>query len=142
MVNKGSAVAGVGGFAAGVVTGALVSLMSTQGTGAVALIDTPSGYAAPSYQFASGSTVEITVFYATPIGSDVVPTGITGYYSSSPNGPYSPGQSFTWDASSIGMSFTVDYGSISSSQSTYVYYVVSLSNNTSVKTNTLFVQVS
>jgi len=143
--------AGLAGFVAGTATGYILLPMAIgqfSGVGggknfAVMLINTGTspGLVAPSYTYPNGSTVQATVFAASN-NPNVNPATVTGYYSSSPNGPFKAGQTFTWDVSQTGNAFTFNYGTISGPASVYVYAVVQFSDGSTAQTNTLLIQVS
>ncbi|MEM3857492.1 MAG: hypothetical protein QXO47_10075 [Thermoproteota archaeon] len=142
MVNRNETIAGVSGFVAGAVTGyAATSLVRGSSSNyAVALVNTVSspGLVAPSYNYPLGSVVQLTVFAASNSSSQ--PTSVQGFSSTSSTGPFTGGQVFTWSPST-GNAFTFNYGAIDSASHVYTYFVVGFSDGSTVKTNTLFVQV-
>jgi len=157
MVSGKDVALGLGGFALGFaggyflppLLGAHPSTSPTSGSGggsssfAVLLIDTGSSpsLVAPSYQFQSGATVQATVFAASNNPS-VQPASVTGYYSQSPSGSFSPGQTFQWNIAQTGNAFTFDYGQINQQSQVYVYALVQFSDGSTATTNTVLIQVA
>jgi hypothetical protein len=156
MVSGKDVALGLGGFALGfaggyflpTLLGAPPSSGSGSGSGgnssfAVLLINTGAspGLVAPSYQFQSGATVQATVFAASNNPS-VQPASVTGYYAQSPGGPFSPGQTFQWNATQTGNAFTFNYGQINQQSTVYVYAVVQFTDGSTARSNTVLIQVA
>jgi len=151
MVSGKDVALGLGGFALGFAGGYfLPTLLGAQpptsgatGNFAVLLINTGSspGLVAPSYQFQSGATVQATVFAASNNPS-VQPASVTGYYAQSQGGPFSPGQTFQWNAAQTGNAFTFNYGEINQQSTVYVYAVVQFTDGSTARSNTVLIQVA
>jgi len=149
MVSAKDVALGLGGFALGFAGGyflpSFLGAPTTTATGnfAVLLINTGSspGLVAPSYQFQSGATVEATVFAASNNPS-VQPASVTGYYAQSQGGPFSPGQTFQWNAAQTGNAFTFNYGEINQQSTVYVYAVVQFTDGSTARSNTVLIQVA
>jgi len=152
MVSGKDVALGLGGFALGFAGGyflpTLLGAPPSSGSGgnssfAVLLINTGSspGLVAPSYQFQSGATVQATVFAASNNPS-VQPASVTGYYSQSQGGPFSPGQTFQWNAAQTGNAFTFNYGEITQQSTVYVYAVVQFTDGSTARSNTVLIQVA
>jgi len=149
MVSGKDVALGLGGFALGFAGGYFLPSFlgaptaTAMGNFAVLLINTGSspGLVAPSYQFQSGATVEATVFAASNNPS-VQPASVTGYYAQSLGGPFSPGQTFQWNAAQTGNAFTFNYGEITQQSTVYVYAVVQFTDGSTARSNTVLIQVA
>ena len=79
--------------------------------------------------------------FAASNNPSVQPASVTGYYSQSPGGSFSPGQTFQWNTAQTGNAFTFNYGEINQQSTVYVYAVVQFTDGSTARSNTILIQV-